>query len=77
MLLKVNYFATDKGNSLNCRIFIEAKMSLLCVYAEFHLIYFHFIFFYSVQFFESFSIRYKLDFVQQDKKAKEMSFKAV
>ena len=38
---------------------------------------FSFNFFYSVQFFESFSIRYKFDFVQQDKKAKEMSFKAV
>ena len=33
MALKVNYFAADKGKSLYCRLIIEAKMSLLCVYA--------------------------------------------
>ena len=34
MLLKVDYFASDKGKSLHSRIFIEAKMGLLCVYAN-------------------------------------------
>ena len=33
MALKVNYFAADKGKSLYYRLIIEAKMSLLCVYA--------------------------------------------
>ena len=37
MLLKVNCFAADKGKSLNCRVFIEAEMSLLSVYAKFHI----------------------------------------
>ena len=32
MLLKVNYFSSDKGKSLHCKIFMEAKMSLSCVY---------------------------------------------
>ena len=36
MLLKVNYFASDKGKSLHCRVFIEAKMGLLCMYLNSH-----------------------------------------
>ena len=32
VLLKVNYFAADKGKSLICRVFIEAKMIIFCAY---------------------------------------------
>ena len=32
---KVNYFAADKGKSLNCRVFIKADMVLFCVYKKF------------------------------------------
>ena len=43
MFLKVNYFAADEGESLICRVFMKAEMVLLCVYAEFQLIYFQMI----------------------------------
>ena len=42
MLLKVNYFAAGKGKSFNCKV-IEAEMSLLWMYAKFHIIYFQMI----------------------------------
>ena len=85
MLLKVNFFAAQKGKSLNCRVFIEAEMSFLCVYAKFHIIYFQIIFYSSLiqfffiqfNFFKFSSKRYKFDVVQEDKTVKEMSFKAV
>ena len=43
MLLKVNYFATDKVKSLLNSI--KSEMILFCVYAEFHIIYFEMIFY--------------------------------
>ena len=43
MLLKVNYFATDKLKSLLNSI--KSEMILFCVYAEFHIIYFEMIFY--------------------------------
>ena len=52
MLLKVNYFGPDEGKNLICRVFIEAKMAFLCVYAEFHIIYFQMIF-YTVLYYNS------------------------
>ena len=39
-VLKVNYYAADKGKSLTFRVFIEAKMSLLCMYTKFQIIFF-------------------------------------
>ena len=40
MLLKVNYFAAGKGNSLICRVFIKEGNTLLFVDSEIHLILF-------------------------------------
>ena len=42
MLLKVNYFAVDKGKSSTD--FIKAEMILLCMYPEFHIIHFEMLF---------------------------------
>ena len=42
MLLKVNYFAADKGKSLTGRDFIEAEMILFYVNGDHHIIYEHF-----------------------------------
>ena len=40
MLLKVNYFAAEKGIRLICRVFIKALMILLCLHMKFHINYF-------------------------------------
>ena len=42
MLLKVNYFAADKGKSLICRDFIGAEMILFYVNGDHHIIYEYF-----------------------------------
>ena len=47
MLLKVNFFAADKGKSFICRAFIKLEMILLSMYAEFHRIYCQLIFYNS------------------------------
>ena len=38
MLVKVNYFTADKGESLTCKVFKEVEMVLFCVDAEFFII---------------------------------------
>ena len=45
MFLKVNHFATAKGKSLLCKIFIKAEMIRLHMYAKFHIIRFQIIFY--------------------------------
>ena len=68
MLLKVNYFAADKGKSLICGAFIKSEMILSCMYAEFHIIYFQMIFYtvlnYNFFLLKSSSIRCKSDVFQ-------------
>ena len=39
VLLKVDYFVADKGKSLNCRVFIEAEMSLYACKQILHNLY--------------------------------------
>ena len=40
VLLTVNYFAANKGDTLICRVLIEAEMILFCVYGQLYVIYF-------------------------------------
>ena len=42
---KANYFATGKEKNLICRVFIESKMILFCMYAGFLVIYSQIIFY--------------------------------
>ena len=44
MILKVNYFAANKGKWLACTVFVKVKMIFLCVYVELQIIYFQMIF---------------------------------
>ena len=44
MILKVNYFAADKGKWLTCTVFVKVKMIFLCAYVELQIIYFQMIF---------------------------------
>ena len=38
MVLIVNYFALDEGETLFCRVFMEAEEILFCLHVEFHVI---------------------------------------
>ena len=40
MLLKLSYFAVNKGKNLIYRVFIKVEMMAFWFYEEFHIIYF-------------------------------------
>ena len=56
MLLKVNYFAGGKSKGLVSRFFIKAEVTVFCVNAVFHTIYFQ-MFFCIVLSSNSFSVK--------------------